>query len=354
MPKTKPTEMEPEDFISTELKKFSIADSTIAGWSKEFMPLKIDGIKDREGYEKVREARIFMKGRRVEVQKTSKLLKEDALKFQRAVNAEEARIIALMDPIESYLSDQEEAYETEKERIKQEKERAEQLRFNQRNVALLSNGCAFNGDTYSIGEHSIMQSDIRFISDEAFEGFFEKVKAEHQKELDAKAEQERLQREEAERLAEERKELEKMRAEQEKQRAEIQRQQDEIEAEKRRHEQEKRDHENKIQQAELQKQRDAELKKAQEESAKKAKAELLEKQRLEAERKAETERKAKAREARLEALKPVKQKLTDFANSIQAIEVPVLNDVEADAILLAAKGLLEKVVNYINEKKESL
>lgn len=342
------------DFIESAIKKFNILDQAIAGWSEKYMPLKIDGIKDKEGYEAVRSARLFVKAERIKIEKIADFLKADALKLTKAINTEEKRIIGLMSPIESHLQTEEDAYEAEKKRAKEEKERQEQLRFNQRNVALLSNGCAFNGDTYSIGEHSIMQSDIRFISEEAFEGFFEKVKAEHQKELDAKAEQERLQREEAEQLAEERKELEKMRAEQEKQRAEIQRQQDEIEAEKRRHEQEKRDHENKIQQAELQKQRDAELKKAQEESAKRAKAELLEKQRIEAERKAETERKAKAREARLEALKPVKQKLTDFANSIQAIEVPVLNDVEADAILLAAKGLLEKVVNYINEKKESL
>lgn len=356
MAKQKPQteEVEKVDFITTELKKFQIADKTIAEWSEKFMPLKIDGIKDREGYDKVREARLFMKGRRIEVEKTSKLLKADALAFQRAVNDEEKRIVGLMDQIETHLSDQEEAYETEKQRVKEEKERQEQQRFNQRNSLLLTNGCAFNGDSYSIAELSIMQSDIRYISDEAFDGFLDKVKIEHEKELEAKAEAERLQREETERLKAEREELEKMRAEQEKQRQEIQRQKDEIEAEKNRQAQAKIDHENKVRADEQAKQRAIELKKAQEESAKRAKSELLEKQRLEKEKAEEQARKAKARDERLEALKPVKQKLTDFANMVSAIEIPALNDVEGDEILKQAKGLLEKVSNYINEKTSNL
>lgn len=356
MAKQKPQteEIEEVDFISTELKKFNILDATIAEWSGKFMPLKIDGIKDKEGYEKVREARLFIKGRRVEVEKTSKLLKADALTFQRAVNEEEKRIIALLDPIEEHLYHQEANFEAEKQRIKEEKERQEQQRFNQRNSLLLTNGCAFNGDSYSIADLSIMQSDIRYISDEAFDGFLDKVKVEHEKELEAKSEAERLQREETERLKAEREELEKMRAEQEKQRQEIQRQKDEIEAEKNRQVQAKIDHENKVRADEQAKQHAIELKKAQDEAAKKAKSDLLEKQKQEAERKAEADRKAKARAERLEALKPVKQKLTDFANMVSSIEIPALNDVEGDEILKQAKGLLEKVSNYINEKTQNL
>lgn len=344
---TENKELEKVDFISTELKKFNIADATISEWAGKFMPLKIADVKDRDGYEKVREARLFIKGRRIEVEKTSKLLKADALTFQRAVNEEEKRIIGLLDPIEDHLYHQEANYEAEKQRIKEEKERQEQERFNKRNISLLTNGCAFNGDTYSIGEHSIMQSEIRYISDEAFDDFLDKCKVEHQKELEAKAEAERLQREEAERLRVEREEIEKIRAEQEKERLELQRQKDEIVAQK-------QAHENKVREEANAKQRAVELKKAQEEAAKKAKADLLEKQRLEKERAEENARKAKARADRLEALKPVKQKLTDFANGLSAIEIPVLNDEEADDILKNAKDLLKKVTDYINLKAENL
>lgn len=340
-------QIEKVDFITTELQKFNVANATIAEWSDKFMPLKIDGIKDTKGYAEVREARLFMKGRRVEVQKTSKLLKEDALKFQRAVNEEEKRIIALMDPIETHLEKEEDAYDAEKKHIKEEKERQEQLRFNQRNVALLNNGCSFNGDMYAIGEHSILQTDIRFISDETFDEFLEKVKLEHQKELDEKAEQERLQREEAERLKVEREAIDK-------ERAELQRQRDEVEAQRQQQEQERRAHEHKILEAERQKEREIELKKAQEQAAKQAKADLLEKQRLEKERTIEQERKAKARAERLEKLKPVKQKLSEFATLVNNIEIPDLKDAEADEILTNAKGLLNKVVDYINMKSENL
>ena len=72
------------------------------------------------------------------------------------------------------------------------------------------------------------------------------------------------------------------------------------------------------------------------------------------ERKAEQERKAKIRAERMEALKPVKQKLTDFASSLLNIEVPIIGNMEADSILHSAKELLAKVSSFIIEKSETL
>jgi hypothetical protein len=347
-------EIEKVDFIQTELQKFNIADTTIQEWKEKFSILEINGIEDKAGYDNVREARLFIKGRRVEVEKTSKLLKEDALSFQRAVNAEEKRIIALIDPIESGLEAKEKAFEVEKQRIKEEKERKEQERVNIRISSLLKAGCAFNGSNYSIADIMIFPTEIKTTTDIQFEEILNGVKAENEKELSAKAEIERLQKEEAERIQKERQELLAIREEQEKQAAELKRQQDEINAQKQKIENDRIAAENKVKADTEAKQRAIELERTAAEAAKKAKADLLEKQRIEAERKAETERKAKARTERLEALKPVKQKLTDFANSLTTMQIPVFNDIKADQIMSGAKELLGRVSFYILEKSEIL
>lgn len=352
---TEIAEVEQVDFITTELQKFNITDTTIAEWSDKFSVLTINGIEDKSGYEKVREARLFIKGRRVEVEKTSKLLKADALAFQRAVNEEEKRIVALLDPIETQLELKEQNFEAEKQKLRDELLRKEQERINARVALLMENGCSFNGEHYYIGESGVMSlTNVKEYTDRKFDLILDEVKLENIKIVEAKAEAERLQKEEAERLKAEREELLAIRIEQDKQAAKLKEQQDAINADRAKIENERIERENKIRQEAEQKQRAIELDKAREEAAKKAKADLIEKQRLETERKIEADRKAKLRADRLEALKPVKQKLLDFAIQLNAIEMPILNDSEAEEILKSAKVLLTKVSDFIIEKSETL
>lgn len=110
-----------ENFIATELQKFNVTDAAIAEMKDSFMPLKINGIDDKEGYKKVKEARIIVKNKRIEVEKRRKELKEDSLKYGRAVDAEAKRITGLLVPIEYYLQHQEDVIEQEKDRIRMEK-----------------------------------------------------------------------------------------------------------------------------------------------------------------------------------------------------------------------------------------
>lgn len=101
-----------------KLREFSISDAAIAAMADEYLPLTIAGIDDAAGYKRVHDARMVVKNKRVEVEKVRKALKEDALKYGRMVDGEAKRITALLDPIESHLKEQEDAYNAEKERIK--------------------------------------------------------------------------------------------------------------------------------------------------------------------------------------------------------------------------------------------
>jgi hypothetical protein len=106
--------------LGTQLQRFSPTDAAIAVIKAEYMPLAIKDVNDSAGYKLVHSARMVVKNHRVEVEKVRKALKADALEYGRKVDSEAKRITALLEPIESHLANQENAYEAEKERIKEE------------------------------------------------------------------------------------------------------------------------------------------------------------------------------------------------------------------------------------------
>lgn len=206
-----PTVQAPADglteYIQTELEKFNVTDAAIAKMEQEFMPLSISGLEDKDGYKKVREARLVVKGKRVEVEKRRKELKEDSLKFGRAVDSEARRITALLEPIEQHLEVQQKAIDDEKERLAAEAQSKIQERLQYR-VNVLS---AYSTQ-YDVQEMMTM-------SDEDFAIKLEAAKEAFEKEEERKLEEKRLVEEERKRLAkvaeeqeEERKRLAKERA----------------------------------------------------------------------------------------------------------------------------------------------
>lgn len=166
IPVVEATEISPvtEDFIQNEIKKFNIADATIAEWKETYGSLTINGLDDKENYEIVNTARTFIKKKRIEVEKVGKEMRGDAIKFQKAVIAEEKRIIELIDPIETHLENEKKRIDDLKEQLKQEKELKEQAILQERAVKLIECGCNFTGDAYVLDDIrisvvSVKQSD---------------------------------------------------------------------------------------------------------------------------------------------------------------------------------------------------
>lgn len=258
----------------------SKADAAIAEIASQYMQMKIQGIDDREGFKAVHDARMVVKGTRVEIEKTRKEMKADALEWGRRVDAEARRLTSLLEPIEAHLQAEEDRIIAEKEAI--------------RNAA--------------------------------------KLKAEAEARAKREAEEAAM-RAEQERLAEERRKIEAERAALE---AAKRRMAEEEAARQRAIAEERR----KAEEAELERKRAIELEKARAEAAELAKAETEARMKREAEereaeerRKAETaelsrqaaelaRRQAEAEAARREAMRPDREKLLKLADEIAKINIP--------------------------------
>lgn len=110
------------EVVTKELQAYNTTDAAIAQMRKDYMALKISGIEDKEGYLAVHRARIDVKSRRVAVTKKGKELREDFIRRQKLVIADERRIVGMLQPIEDYLTDEENRIDNERERIRQEVE----------------------------------------------------------------------------------------------------------------------------------------------------------------------------------------------------------------------------------------
>ena len=335
-----------QNMITTALKEYNVPDAAIAKYRQDYLSLTVKGVEDKEGYDLCHAARMEVKGKRVEVEKTRKKLKEDALEYGRAVDKEAKRITALLAPIEEHLLAQEKIVDDEKARIKAEAEAKEAARIQARIDKLFAFGCSFNGMNYVLpfapSGYSVPSAILKTCADEQFET----ICAEFQKLVDA--ENARIEKEkEDKRIEEER--LEKVRKEQEaeaarlnaiaeeqrQKEAKIKAEQDAIEKEKQRIEHEK------------------EIEKARKEAAEKAVKDAEEKRIKEeqaAKEKAEQERIAAEKKA---ALAPDKEKLKVFLESISFNE-PHLKTVQAKECLADFMAGLQLIIKTLNDKVEKM
>jgi len=105
------TATEPE--TKTALQRFNITDSAIAKMRDEYLPLKIDGVEDKAGFDRVHKARMVMVKARTTTDKVRKELNAEAKKWIDTVNGEAKRITSLLEPIETHLVTEEQRIEAE-------------------------------------------------------------------------------------------------------------------------------------------------------------------------------------------------------------------------------------------------
>jgi hypothetical protein len=265
-------------------------------------------LKDKEQIAVVRENRIALKNARISIQKKGKELREDAIKFQKAVIVKEKELIAIVEPEEERL----EKIESEAKELALREERAKTLPERKERIATAIDG--------SPTEIEIMTDDqILNIDDNQFDAYINRltaIKLENvriENERVAQAERERIEAEQAERekaeaekRAEEQAKIDaenaRIKAEQDAKDAELKAQADKIKAEQDardaelkaeadRIEREKLDLEHKKQLAEVEEKARIEAEqKAKAEADAKAEAERIENERIEAEKKAEQEK----------------------------------------------------------------
>lgn len=380
-----------ESGLKTAPIVYHVSDAKIAELRKEFTGLKIATSGD---YEKVTKAIAVCRTLRVQVDKCRKDLKEDALIYGRRVDAEAKRLTEALEAIEHPLKVEKQRVDEEKAEAKRQLELAKQQMLdcrmdqlaacNARVAPLIVAG-------WTEEEFQKELTEFRRLFDIAQEEVRQQREEAERKAAEAKAaeEAERLAREEAlriehERLAKERAEmeaarkaeqarvdaereamrLERLKLEQEKAEAEklaaierakiaevqrierlrIEQERAALQAEKDRLEREKfeRDEAERLRLEELQRQEDEEKE-----------AVRLEQLRLEEER-AEADRKAKEL-ARLEALKPDREKLNAIAKSIRELinTFPAMSNSESQHYLEAIVRRLKDTADFSEECLDS-
>ena len=167
-----------EDVISTEIKKFNLADVKIAELKEQFKDLEISGIEDKNGYKAVSEAIKIVRTYRTGVEKVRKQIKEDYLKTGRAIDEEAKRLTASLEEIENPLKDKKQEIDDEIQAEKDRQEAEAQAKTDKRVEELEAVGIKFDGRFYSIGEDvSVDIVTIKDFTDEQFAEFKNRVSA---------------------------------------------------------------------------------------------------------------------------------------------------------------------------------
>ena len=167
-----------EEVISTEIKKFNLADVKIAELKEQFKDLEISGVEDKNGYKAVSEAIKIVRTYRTGVEKVRKQIKEDYLKTGRAIDEEAKRLTASLEEIENPLKDKKQEIDDEIQAEKDRQEAEAQAKTDKRVEELEAVGIKFDGRFYSIGEDvSVDIITIKDFTDEQFAEFKNRVSA---------------------------------------------------------------------------------------------------------------------------------------------------------------------------------
>ena len=317
--------------MQEQLVKYDITDAAIAEMESLYMGLTITDLEDKEQFESVHSARMVIKGKRVEVEKTRKGLKADALAWGKKVDTEAKRIFGKLEPIEFHLMTEEQKVLDEIKRKQEEHEAKEKQTIQNRIDALLE---------YEV---TLPYLEVASMTDDEFQNRYQKAEEYYF------AEKARLENEE--RIKKEALETERLEREAEKKR--IADRMLEIEAKQREQDEEAE------RQAKAQAKIDEDIRKINEvtaklEADKKAEQDAKDKADRKAAIKLDDERLAKEAEEYAERVKPDKIKLLEFAEQIKELQGPSIKDDYVGTILDEALSQLTKTAVWLKTECDKL
>ena len=349
-----------EEQIGQALKKMPYTEATIAELKSKYMDLKTNGVNDKAAYNAVHAALMITVKVRTSIETSRKLLKEDALKFGRAVDIEAKKLTGLVEPLENYLYEQRDIVDKEKERIQAEKDAQEQATLQGRVAKLLGFDMLFDGNIYKRREIIIVALNLKRLSDEDFEIVLKRVEEDYLAEQSEIVEEARLKKEEENRLAAERIEQDRLRAEEnmrltaERERLEkiaeaqadkeaaIKAAQDKLDAEKKAIEDQKMEEEK-------EKRKQEELEKARQEAAEQAKKDEQARVERETKEKEEKERLAALEAEEKKAQMTDREKMKELYDAIDRLYIPEFKSKKAKTMALRVGQLLQEVCEFIED-----
>jgi len=305
---------------------YNVNIAAIAKLKKEFMPLTIYDIANKDQFDAVHAGRMVMVKVRTSIEKERKAQKAAALAYGKEVDAAAKVLFDESNPVEEHLQEQEDKVIKEKERIEAEARQAEQIKIQARIDTLMEYSVVLpfmEVATWTDEEYDTKlavfvtaweEEQERLVSEAAARIEDERVMAEKQVELDRIA-KEQADKEEALRVERDAFEKEKRAAQEAKDREAFQKQATEN--------------------AKIQAEKDAK-----------------EKTDREARQAKEKEEAEKAEVARQETLKPDKEKLINYAIGLTAIIGPDVIDAKAHKIIVDAEAVLAELAETIINQAE--
>ncbi len=153
-----------DEIVKFELKKYDQVTPAIEELKQNFLPLKIDSIDDKDGYNAVSKALRFVVNKRNLIEDKRKELKADSLTYGRAVDARAKEITAMLCPIEEHLKSEKSKIDNLLLEIEQQAEKERQAKVAERHNILINNGMELIGQEYHF-RYAPLSSD-----DEVFYG----------------------------------------------------------------------------------------------------------------------------------------------------------------------------------------
>lgn len=174
------------------LEKFDPTEAQLREMVSKTSGLTATDLKDKAQLEVVRKARIELKKTRVAIEKYGKGLREDALKFQKAVIAKEKDLIGIIEPEEDRLA----AIEEEAEKLAIREERLEKLPQRKERLAALEDGV------------EVSDEDLLLMDSTQFEAYYNSRVADKNERVRLQQEADQRARDEEARKEQERKDAE--------------------------------------------------------------------------------------------------------------------------------------------------
>lgn len=318
------------DYILQKFQDFfAIADE----WNQKAKSLVVTDISQIEEMKQAREGRLFLKGKRVEVERARKELKEQSLREGQTIDGIARVLTNLISPIEDHLEEQ--------EKFKERKDaEAKLIRTRERLQRV-----------YSFSPAAVFEGQIADMSDEMFEIYFTGVKKSYEDRIAAEQKEElerrTMERAEAEERERTQRENERLKKEAEVREAAI--------VKERKLAEQKR----KAVEDAARKEReaaDALAKKVREEQEQKLKTEREERAKVEAALKAKEDEEKKAEEQRLAAIEADlsrgdKSKFTSLLSDLEKLkEKYSFKSKKYRAIQLSMNALIDKTIDYAKTK----
>jgi hypothetical protein len=356
--------------VQKELERFNVTDAAIAKLNTDYMALTVKGAADKSGYEIVKAARIDIKKRRVEVEKTRVTLKAESLEYGRRVDGEAKRITALLEPIETHLIAQEKIVDDEKARIKAEAEAKEAARVQARIERLESMGMGLIAGNYKlpygVDGVAVPVAILKVCTDEQFAQFVAQIQEKKDVEDARVKAEEDARKAENTRLAvasafieSERLRLEEISRKQTEEADRIKAEQQVVEREKQKLIEDEAARVAAIdrgkKRVEDEKQRAEEIEKVKAAAVEQARVDIEAKIKRQVEEKAAADLRAKTAAEKKAARAPDKEKLLQYADYIAGIAAPPdLKSVEAKDIVTQTQNALSFTIQTLREKAEAL